>query len=236
MHHTRASGGGRLKDTDKDKRHKKTRPKEFEELQYEPRSVRDLLTEMKDISELIVDLAYSALVFDSKEMADEVRDLEMKMDKLNYQIRLAAMVASRSVQDAESLTGILQIAEAAQNISDAAGDIVDLISEGMDTRPFLPFVLRDADEKFNAVRIAPDSQLVGGTVHDSNIETMTGTHIIAIKRRSGGWVFDPGPSATLRGNDIAIIRGTEDGCKRFAKAARGTSEDTLAPATGGRAA
>lgn len=188
---------------------------------------------MKDISELIVDLAYSALVFDSKEMADEVRELEIRMDKLNYQIRLAAMVASRSVQDAESLTGILQIAEAAQNISDAAGDIVDLISEGIDTRPFLPFVLRDADEKFNAVRIAPDARLVGKTVHDSNIETSTGTHIIAIKRRSGGWVFDPGTRATLRGNDIAIIRGTEDGCRRFAEAARGFSEGAPGPEPGG---
>lgn len=188
---------------------------------------------MKDISELIVDLAYSALVFDSKEMADEVRGLEIKMDKLNYQIRLAAMVASRSVHDAESLTGILQIAEAAQHISDAAGDIVDLISEGLDTRPFLPFMLRDADEKFNAVRIGPDAPLVGKTVHDSDIETSTGTQIIAIKRRSGGWVFDPGPSATLRGNDIAIIRGTEDGCKRFAEVAKGTPGAHSGASTGG---
>lgn len=202
---------------------RKSRPKEFEELQYEPRSVRELLTEMKDISDLIVDLAYSALIFDSKEMAEEVRDLEIKMDKLNYQIRLTAMIASRSLQDAESLTGILQIAEAAQHISDAAGDIVDLIREGIDTRPFLPFVLREADEKFNAVRIFPESELVGKTIADSKIETKTGAHIIALKRRSG-WVFDPDSSHTIRGNDIAIIRGTEDGYSRFLKVARGGQE------------
>ncbi len=176
---------------------------------------------MKDISDVIVDLAYSALIFDSKEMADEVRDLEIRMDKLNYQIRLTAMIASRSLHDAESLTGILQIAEAAQHISDAAGDIVDLISEEIDTRPFLPFVLRNADEKFNAVRVFPESEFVGRTIADSKIETRTGARIIAVKRRSG-WVFDPDSNSVLRGNDIAIIRGTEDGYKKFLKVARGT--------------
>ncbi len=178
---------------------------------------------MKDISDLIVDLAYSALIFDSKEMAEEVRDLEIRMDKLNYQIRLTAMIASRSLQDAESLTRILQIAEAAQHISDAAGDIVNLIGEGIDTRPFLPFVLREADETFNAVRVLPESKLVGRTIADSKIETTTGAHMIAIKRRSG-WVFDPESSATIRGNDIVIIRGTQDGCGRFLKVARGGQE------------
>ncbi len=223
MHNTRSAGGGHLKEEEKKGRPRRSRPKEFEELQYEPRSVRELLTEMKDISDLIVDLAYSALIFDSKEMAEEVRDLEIKMDKLNYQIRLTAMIASRSLQDAESLTGILQIAEAAQHISDAAGDIVDLISEGIDTRPFLPFVLRDADEKFNAVRVFPESKLVGRAIADSKIETTTGAHIIAIKRRSG-WVFDPESSSTIRGNDIAIIRGTQDGYSKFLKVARGNQE------------
>lgn len=205
----------------RDKDHTRRRPKAYEGVEYEPRSVRELLTEMKDVSELIVDLAYSALVFDSKEMADEVRQLEMRMDKLNYQIRLTAMMASRSLQDAESLTGILQVAEAAQNISDAAGDIVDLIAEEIDTRPFLPFVLRDADEKFNAVRIASDSQLVGRTVQEASTKTSASVNIIAIKRRGGGWIFDPEPSVKLRGNDIAVLRGTEDGHGMLQRAARG---------------
>ncbi|MCK4818456.1 potassium transporter TrkA, partial [bacterium] len=54
----------------------KHRKKEFEEIEYKPTSVKELLTEMKDTSELIVDLAYSALKFDSEDMAQEVRELE----------------------------------------------------------------------------------------------------------------------------------------------------------------
>ena len=195
----------------KDKSHLRHRSKvKHEEIEYEPRSVREILTEMKDISELITDLAYSALVLDSREIAEEVRELEARMDRLNYQIRLTALIASRSMEDAESLTGILTVASAAENISNAAGDIVDLIDEEIDTRPFLPFILRDADEKFNVARISPESELAGKTIADSKIGTRTGAIVIAVNRRSG-WIFDPSKDFRLRGNDLLIVRGTQDG-------------------------
>jgi len=204
----------------KDKSHLRHRSKiEHEEIEYEPRSVRELLTEMKDISELITDLAYSALILDSMEIAEEVRELEARMDRLNYQIRLTALVASRSMEDAESLTGILTVASAAENISNAAGDIVDLIDEGIDTRPFLPFILRDADEKFNVVHLSIESELAGKTIAESRIGTRTGAMVIAVNRRSG-WVFDPPKDFRLRANDILIVRGTQDGYNNLQKFAR----------------
>ncbi len=52
-------------------------PKEF---RYSPRNLIDLLTEMKDTSELMVDLAYSAMVYDDEDIAEEVLNLEDKMD------------------------------------------------------------------------------------------------------------------------------------------------------------
>lgn len=211
----------------------KSKAHQHEEVEYEPRSVRELLTEMKDISELITDLAYSALILDSREIMEEVLDLESRMDKLNYQIRLTALIASRSMQDAESLTGILEIASAAEKISNAAGDIVDLLDEDIDTRPFLPFVLRDADEKFNVVRLDPESELVGRTITESRIGTRTGAIVIAINRRSG-WIFDPQKELRLRGNDILIVRGTEDGYEKLLQLSKaGTSLERKVKAEAG---
>ena len=100
---------------------------EFTEIEYEPTSVKELLTEMKDISELIIDLAYSALLFNSTEIAEEVKFLEVRMDKMNYDIRIMAMMAARTKEDAEQLSGILQIAQAAEKISNTAGDIILLM-------------------------------------------------------------------------------------------------------------
>ncbi|RLF49893.1 MAG: hypothetical protein DRN20_00810, partial [Thermoplasmata archaeon] len=65
-----------------------------EEVSYRPRNVREILREMKDISELMVDLAYSAIIFDSKDIAREVKKLEEKMDRLKYEIRIASMLAA----------------------------------------------------------------------------------------------------------------------------------------------
>jgi len=60
---------------------------------------------LKDISELIIDLAYSAVLFDNDEIAEEVKYLEVRMDKLNYDIRMISMMAARTKEDAEQLAG-----------------------------------------------------------------------------------------------------------------------------------
>jgi uncharacterized protein with PhoU and TrkA domain len=123
----------------------KWKSEEFSEIEYEPTPVKELLTEMKNISELIIDLAYSAVLFNSEEIAEEVKYLEVRMDKLNYDIRIMAMMAARSKEDAEQLAGILQIAQAAEKISNSAGDII-LLTEDK-TGPILPRILKKADEQ-----------------------------------------------------------------------------------------
>ena len=44
---------------------------EWERIEYKPISVRTLLVEMKNLSELMLDLAYSAALFHSKELAED---------------------------------------------------------------------------------------------------------------------------------------------------------------------
>ena len=43
-------------------------------------SVKDILIEMKDMSELMVDLAYSAVLFNNKDAAEEVLTLENRLN------------------------------------------------------------------------------------------------------------------------------------------------------------
>ncbi|RLI86019.1 MAG: potassium channel protein, partial [Archaeoglobales archaeon] len=61
------------------------------------RTVKDLLIEIKDTSEIIVDLAYSAILFDSEDIAEEVLDLEDRMNNLLKQIRIVSILAARRV-------------------------------------------------------------------------------------------------------------------------------------------
>ncbi len=190
---------------------KRNRPKKgFESIEYEPTNVKDLLTEMKDESELIVDLAYSALLFGSKEIGEEVSHIESKMDKLKYQIRLASMLAARTVEDAEQLSGILQVANAAETIANAAGDIVKLLDQNIEARPFIPSMLANADEKINTIVINESSSIINKTLGELKLEAEIGVRIIAIKRNKR-WIYDPEGEVRLKTGDRLVARGVQDG-------------------------
>ena len=74
---------------------------EFEEFEYQPKSVKELFIEMKNIVELMVDLAYTSILFGDKEIAEEVLDLEERMDLLNYHLMTHAVLAARNPKEAE---------------------------------------------------------------------------------------------------------------------------------------
>ncbi|MFW6128485.1 MAG: potassium channel family protein, partial [Halobacteriota archaeon] len=90
------------------------------------RTVKDLLVEIKDTSELMIDLAYSAVLFDNDDIAEEVISLEKNMVDYLKEIRVVSILSVRRVDEAESVSAILQIANAAQKIGNAAGDIAML--------------------------------------------------------------------------------------------------------------
>jgi uncharacterized protein with PhoU and TrkA domain len=195
---------------------------EFTELEYEPTSVKELLTEMRDISELIIDLAYSAVLFDNEEIAEEVKLLDVRMDKLNYDIRMMAMMAARTKEDAEQLAGILQVAEAAESISNAAGDIVKLLAREK-TGPILPKILKKADEQLFRIKVSSSSKACDQKIVDLKVETETGMRIIAI-RRDECWIYNPQSDTSIKADDWLITRGTNEGYEELAKFLHGELE------------
>jgi len=198
----------------------KWKKEEFTELEYEPKTVKELLTEMKDISELIIDLAYSAILLDNDEIAEEVRYLEVRMDKLNYDIRMISMMAARTKDDAEKLAGILQIAEAAESISNAAGDIANLLTLKEKTGPILPKLLSKAEEKIFRIKVIDKSKACNQKIGDLKIESETGIRIIAI-RRGECWIYNPQSDTTIQANDWLITRGTDVGYQEINKFLKG---------------
>jgi len=195
---------------------------EFEEIEYKPLNIKELLVEMKDISELIVDLAYSAVLFNSNEIGEEVRYLEVRMNKLNYQIRMMAMLAVRATDDAEKLAGILQIAEAAENISNAATGIVDLLSV-KHSHPILPHLIRESDENLRPIEIYAKSSACDKDIATLNIGSETGVRIIAI-RRGKDWIYGPGKTTVLKAGDMIIGRGPDSGLQTLKDFLKGKIE------------
>src|SRR2546428_5158275 len=103
----------------------------------QPRNVKELLVEAKDVSELMVDLAYAAVFFNEEDLAEEVEELEEKLDGYLRRLRLFSMLAARSPEDAEAMVGVLHLAGAIEKIGQAASDMARVVQArlGMAARP-----------------------------------------------------------------------------------------------------
>ena len=178
-------------------------------------NVKNVLAEMKDISEEMLDLAYSAVLCRNSEVVEEVLRLEERMDALLYNLRVAAMLGARSVQDAIELAGIMQIASAAEKISNAAGDIAKT-AVSVDLTCY--FDLEDLEEGVVNVRVAPNSALCGKTLGELKLETATGMRVLAIKRGQR-WIYSPRKDERLEANDILIASGPTESIPAFYKLA-----------------
>jgi uncharacterized protein with PhoU and TrkA domain len=182
------------------------------ELKYRPRSVRELLTEMKDTSDFMVDLAYATVLFENSELADVVHKLESKMDELMYTIRIMAAVAARNVNEAKKITGILQVASAAEAISNATGDIADLVRRGIKIHPVVKEALRAADEKVVMIKVASGSVMAGKELHELRLPSTIGVWVLAIKRKKD-WMVPPTRETRIFVGDELVARGPWDGVK-----------------------
>jgi uncharacterized protein with PhoU and TrkA domain len=180
------------------------------EHEYHPISFKDVLIEMKDISELMIDLSYSAILFDSKEIALEVINLEESMNKLVYQARIQSVLGARRLEEAEAMSGMLQVAEAAERIANSASDIAKLILKDIRFPAKLKRVFPEAEEIVTRVIISRSSELAGRTLGDLKVQSTTGMQVIAI-RRGKGWIYDPDKTTRVESEDILISRGPEAG-------------------------
>ncbi|WP_054847723.1 potassium channel protein [Methanoculleus chikugoensis] len=176
------------------------------EHEYQPISFKDVLIEMKDVSELMVDLSYSAILFDSKEIALEVINLEERMNNLVYQARIQSVLGARRIEEAEAMSGMLQVAEAAERIANSASDIAKLILKDIRFPAKLKRVFPEAEEVVTRVIVSQGSELVGHTLGDLKVQSTTGMQVIAI-RRGKGWIYDPDRTTRMESDDILIARG-----------------------------
>ncbi len=185
------------------------------------RTVKDLLVEIKDTSEVIVDLAYSAILFDIEDIAEEVLELENKINDLLKQIRIVSILAARSVDEAESVSTILQIANASQKMCQAAGDIAELVLRGMKlSAEMVRIALIKSEETVVKARVSEESEIAGKTLAEVRLHTVTGMKVIAIKR-GYEWIFDPEKDTKILKGDVLFAKGDVSGVLKFFKLVTG---------------
>jgi uncharacterized protein with PhoU and TrkA domain len=170
----------------------------------------DVLVEMKNISEVAVGLAYSALVLRDQGLAAEVDHLEDRLDEMMERLELWVLRAAQERVDPSGLRGLMHLAQAAEEIGDAAQQMVWLIEQGEELHPILALALGDADEVVVRVPVAAGSQADGRSLRDLCLETETGFFVLAI-RRGGRYIYRPQPTVVLAPEDELIATGPDEG-------------------------
>jgi len=196
----------------------------WERIEYKPTPVRNLLVEMKNLSELMLDLAYSAALFNSSELAEDVLELETRVDTLAYLLKMNTMVAARNPRDAEALIGVSIVASSANKISDAAGDIAHIVIRKIGIHPLVREAFEKVEENLGRAEVAPNSVLVDKTLEELEFAARIGVDIIAI-RRGKEWIINPKNHELVLKGDVLIARGTRAGVDELKDLAEGVSRE-----------
>lgn len=169
----------------------------------------DKLVELKDTSELMMDLAYSSLLFKSRELAEEVQILEERMDNLHTEFELLVLASIPNPEESKDFLGLIRLGVVTEKIADAASQIAEVVLRGPEPHAVLRLVIEEAAETVSRVSVSKTSSLVGRTLREAQIHEKTGMWILVI-RRGEEWIR-PKPNSVINAGDILVASGYAKG-------------------------
>lgn len=172
------------------------------------KEVEERLLEMKDTSELMLDLAYSSLLYHNKEIAEEVFNFEQKVNEYQDSIYTKILENNDEVDPDKNFV-LFKMADSIERFADAALDIADVVLRDIELHPVIKESLKDSDEHMVRKEIQKGAFLDGKTLKESDMNTEIGVKVIAI-RRGNNWSYGPDKDVKLKGGDIIFTRGPRD--------------------------
>jgi uncharacterized protein with PhoU and TrkA domain len=177
----------------------------------------DQFVELKDTSELMVELAYSALFLNSKELAEEVASLEHTIDKLHTDFELLALTSDFTEEEASGFLGLIRLGLATEKIADAALEMAEVVLRGIEPHPVLKLSIKEAEETVMQTCVTETSPLINKTLKEARVPEETGMSILAIKRANK--TLRPKAESTIQLGDILIASGYAEGVEDLQKLA-----------------
>ncbi|HDN17605.1 MAG TPA: hypothetical protein ENF41_00925 [Candidatus Bathyarchaeota archaeon] len=163
-------------------------------------SVKDLLIELKETSEMMIDLAFLALLYNHKPLSEEILRLEESFDELHTEFELKVLELNKE-GNKEGILGLVRIGYAAENLADAASNIAEIVLRLKHTHPIVKSALEESEEIVELAVVKKGSWSEGMSVED--VEEESSMNIIAIKRGEK-WKYRPEPDFHLAAGDLII--------------------------------
>jgi uncharacterized protein with PhoU and TrkA domain len=172
---------------------------------YRPISLKDILSQMKQNIDLMIDLAYSAIKFGSKEIADEVYNIEQRIHELTFLLSFQIIQTHPlGLKNAKKLEPIIVMGYSIDKISDALSDIARVIYINNDITDFTQLFWEKVPEPIIKIKINKGCNFMGKYRKDIHFRSKYGVNLIAIRRKNK-WLFSKQEKVLL--NDILIVKG-----------------------------
>lgn len=181
------------------------------------KEIVDKFVELKNTSELMIDLAYSSLLLNSKELAECVYKLEEYVDKLHTEYELTVLSSEFKEEEAKGILGLIRLGVVTEEIADAATEIAEVVLREIEPHPVMKLVIEEADETATYVSVSEGSPLVNKTIKEARIQEETGMQVLAIKR--GDRYIRPRPDLKINVGDVIIASGFAEGEENLKKLA-----------------
>lgn len=184
-----------------------------------------MLLELKDTSEFMVDLAYSSLLYNNTEIAEEVIFLSGTMEQLSSKIQDAAVeIGKNNPEDVARIAVIIRLQTSIMYISEAAKSIADVVLRGLGEHPVIAMSIKESETTICVGKVSEDSLLKGKTFGDLRLSTICGMFVIAIKR-DRTYIFGPGRNTRIEEGDLLVAKGPEEGVPYFKGLADGSERE-----------
>jgi len=175
------------------------------------KEIVDMLAELKDTSELMMDLAYSSIFLYSKELAQEVATLEEYVDDLHTKFELLVLTRCISAEESKNFLGLIRLGVVTEKIADAAMQIAGVVLRGLEPHPVLKLAIKEAEETVVHAQVSKKSPLAGKTLREAQVHEETGMWVLCIKR-GDRWIR-PKPDTVIEAGDHLIVSGYAEGAE-----------------------
>ncbi|MBY8982409.1 MAG: hypothetical protein KGD57_05645 [Candidatus Lokiarchaeota archaeon] len=175
---------------------------------YKPISLKDILRQMKQNIDLMIDLAYSAIKFGSKELANEVYKIEQNIHELTFLLNFQIIqTQAGGFEKAKKLQPIVVMGYSIDKISDALSDIARVIFINSDIADFTQLMWDYVPEPIVKIRVHEGCDFTNQDKKDIHFRSKHGVDLIAIRRKKK-WSFDKNDKVLI--NDILIVKGEKE--------------------------
>ena len=180
------------------------------------KSIKEVLTELKSFSELVVTVGYAAILQNDPELALEAQNIKNKIRILSYEMRIATIYAVRSsrnsAKEVTQLASLLQVGVASKEISDGIDDLVEIVLRGGGAHPLLRDIYGN-NELIIKFKLNKNSRVIGSTIEKIINEFKEETQpfqVLFIRRSDEYTLGKETKQRALNPEDVILIKTSEE--------------------------